>query len=440
MFKICNVNDILDFSKIEAGKLKIIPATYGLSSMVNDLINMISRRAKDKNLALKVKVDPSMPNLLCGDDLRIKQCILNILTNAVKYTHEGSVTLTVSWEKSGDDSILMTVHVIDTGIGIKEEDIPKLDSAFQRIEEERNRTIEGTGLGINIVKNLLSLMDSRLELHSQYGKGSDFYFTIRQEVVNWEPVGDFNAMYEKSILDMADYKESFHAPQAKILVVDDTELNLTVVKGLLKQNQIQIDTANSGQATLELVTKNKYDVIFLDHRMPGMDGIETLHAMTELATNLNKEVPCIALTANAISGAREMYLEAGFTDYLTKPVESRRLEVLLIKYLPKEKVKRSIGSDSVSYDEAARFEKLRGISVSDGLKYTGSADILEEALKEFYDDIDSKAAAIEKYAAEKDYKNYTVLVHALKSSARLIGAKELSEKALYLEKGGDSKK
>ena len=441
------VNDILDFSKIEAGKMEIVPANYHLSSMVNDLVNMIAKRAKDKNLALNIDIDKNIPNLLFGDDVRIKQCILNILTNAVKYTKEGSVTMRLSFKKTSENHIDLTVHVIDTGIGIKTEDLPKLFTAFQRIEENKNRTIEGTGLGMNIVKNLLSLMGTKLEVTSEYGKGSDFSFTVRQRVVEWEPVGDFNDSYEKSLAELAEYKESLHAPEAKILVVDDTELNLTVVKGLLKQTGIQIETAMSGQATIELVTKHKYDMIFLDHRMPGMDGIETFNTMKELATNQNKDVPCIALTANAVSGAKEMYLEAGFTDYLAKPIESKKLEAMLIKYLPAQLVERctedvqEIPAQSELSPEChavkERFAGVTGIDMKDALKYTGDADILEQTLYEFYGAIDAKADEIERYVAEKDWRNYTVLVHALKSSARLIGAKELSEKARYLEQCGD---
>ena len=441
------VNDILDFSKIEAGKMEIVPANYHLSSLVNDLVNMISKRAQDKNLALHIDIDKTIPHLLFGDDVRIKQCILNILTNAVKYTKTGSVTLSIKGENRSDQHIYLNVHVIDTGIGIKEEDLPKLFTAFQRIEENKNRTIEGTGLGMNIVKNLLNLMDSKLEVQSVYGKGSDFSFSVRQRVVDWEPIGDFNDIYKKSLQDIVKYKEGFHAPNAKILVVDDTELNLTVVKGLLKQTQIQIETAKSGQETLELVVKQKYDMIFLDHRMPGMDGIETFRAMNALATNLNHGVPCIALTANAISGAKEMYLEAGFTDYLSKPIESKKLEDMLVKYLPSTLIepcdeKELPKSEELSPECQAvktRFAAITGISLADAIKYTGNADILEQTLKEFYCSIDEKAAAIEQFAAAQDFVNYTVLVHALKSSARLIGALELSADALYLEKCGDSK-
>ena len=437
------VNDILDFSKIEAGKMEIVSANYHVSSMVNDLVNMISKRARDKNLALNVDVDKSIPNLLFGDDVRIKQCILNILTNAVKYTKEGSVTLKVSAKKDGSQHILLDVSVTDTGIGIKEEDLPKLFTAFQRIEENKNRTIEGTGLGMNIVQNLLKLMDSKLEVQSVYGKGSTFSFSVRQRVADWTPVGDFNGIYERALEESAKYQEGFHAPNAKILVVDDTELNLTVVKGLLKQTKIQIDTANSGQETLELVAKKKYDIIFLDHRMPGMDGIETFHAMNELGANLNQGVPCIALTANATSSAKEMYLEAGFTDYLSKPIESKKLEAMILKYLDENLVEytKEIGTDKdefiVCEKTKARFHGVSGISLSDALKFTGGADVLEQTLKEFYNAIDQKATDIERFAAEKDWRNYTVLVHALKSSARLIGAGKLSADAAFLEKCGD---
>ena len=442
------VNDILDFSKIEAGKMELVPVNYHLSSVVNDLVNMVSKRAHDKNLSLNIDVDKTIPHLLFGDDVRIKQCILNLLTNAVKYTKKGSVTLAIKGEKLSEQHINLTIHVIDTGNGIKEEDLPKLFTAFQRIEENKNRTIEGTGLGLNIVKNLLGLMESKLEVKSEYGKGSDFYFTVRQRVADWQPMGDFNDIYERSLIELAKYKEGFHAPKAKILVVDDTALNLTVVKGLLKQTKIQIETATSGQETLNLITKNRYDIIFLDHRMPGMDGIETFKAMQTLNTNINIGVPCIALTANAIAGAKEMYLEVGFSDYLSKPIESKKLEAMIVKYLPEsliepccEETAQAAKDENNSPDSEEiknRFANITGISLSNALKFAGNADILEQAIKEFYCTIDKKADDIERFAREKDFKNYTILVHALKSSARLIGACQLSADAAYLEKCGDS--
>ena len=439
------INDILDFSKIEAGKMEIIPVQYELSSTINDLVNMIRKKAEDKHLALSVNIDRTIPHLLFGDEVRIKQCVLNILTNAVKYTHKGSVTLNVAATKKSDDTIDLSVQVIDTGIGIKQEDVQKLFTAFERIEEERNRTIEGTGLGMNIVQQLLSMMGSSLAVRSEYGKGSDFSFVVEQKVMSWEPIGDVTQMYRMSLAAEAAYRESFTAPDAHILVADDTPLNLKVVQGLLKQTRIQIDTAESGRALLSLAQNTRYDVIFIDHRMPDMDGVETLHALHRLAGSKNDGVPCVALTANAVSGAREYYLGEGFTDYLSKPIDAAKLEKLLQKYLPAEKVHvtqgdraEPAGADSrVDMPAADGFPAMEGIDLAEALKNCGDADILREAFKDFSANIAEKSAQIAGFAAAQDWKNYTVLVHALKSSARLIGALGLSADAKYLEACGD---
>ncbi len=437
------VNDVLDFSKIEAGKMEILPVEYDLSSAINDLVNMISKRAKDKNLDFRVEVNPKTPHILRGDDVRIKQCVLNILTNAVKYTKEGSVTLFVDFQKKDAGEIDLSFRVVDTGIGIKTEDLPKLYSAFERIEEEKNRTIEGTGLGMNIVKRLLSMMGSELHVQSEYGKGSDFSFSVKQHVENWEPIGDFSKTYKKSIDANETYTERFHASASRILVVDDTKLNLTVVCGLLKRTEIQIDTAESGLAAISLVREKKYDAIFIDHRMPNMDGIETLKAMNQIEDWINAGVPCIALTANAISGARERYLDEGFTDYLSKPVDGFKLESMLLKYLPSEKItltqKSENANESTDFEksEIEEFEKIQGIDAKTALKNCWSADVLRDALKDFVCAIDEKSKKIEEFAESGDWKNYTILVHALKSSARLIGATELSDFARELEKKGD---
>ena len=446
------VNDILDFSKIEAGKLEIIPTNYDLSASLHDLVKRVSKRASDKNLILTVNVDQEIPHLLYGDDVRIKQCCLNLLTNAIKYTNEGSVTLSLSSKKIDYSHIMLTIHVVDTGIGIKDKDIPKLFTAFQRIEEERNRTIEGTGLGLNIVQSLLSLMDSRLEVVSMYGEGSDFYFSVLQGVIDWEPIGDFKETYKKAIENKSSYHELFTAPKARLLVVDDTELNLTVVRGLLKQTKIQVDTVISGYDALDALKEQHYDIIFLDHRMPGMDGIQTFENMLRLEENKSKGSPVIALTANAISGAKEMYLSKGFTDYMTKPIEGKNLEEMILKYLPEELIETveiTVGDEIMTLDENGeieankaqeereKFNKISGISLDDALKYTGGAEILEQTLKEFYKAIDKNAEKIEQFVAEEDWRNYTILVHALKSSARLIGAAKLSDDAKYLEKCGD---
>lgn len=448
------VNDILDFSKIEAGKMEIIPVEYDLSSTINDLVNMISKRAEDKGLELNVETDENLPHLLYGDEIRIKQCAINILTNAVKYTEKGSVNLSFSFEKLSNSEINLTIHVKDTGIGIKKEDLSKLFVAFQRIEEKRNRTIEGTGLGMNITQQLLNLMGTSLQVESEYGKGSDFYFTVKQQVVNWESIGNFADSYKKYQENTLKKKSDglFTAPNANVLVVDDTPLNLTVIRGLLKRTKINVETAESGAKTLSLVTQKKYDVIFIDHRMPVMDGIETLQAMKTLNGNLNQKTPCIALTANAVSGAREMYLQAGFTDYLTKPVDSVKLEKMLIEYLPKEKVilneinqKNHLESENentnlqknAQSDFLEKLSSVEGVDVKSALTNCGDEEVLSDAIKDFYNAIDEKSNLIEKYKNEGDIKNYTILVHALKSSARLVGISKLSELAKNLEKAGD---
>jgi len=444
------VNDILDFSKIEAGKMDILNVEYHLSSMVNDLLNMISVKADDKGLEVIVNVDEKTPDKLFGDEVRIKQCVTNILTNAVKYTEKGTVTLNVGFRKAEeDDNIYLKFQVVDTGIGIKEEDLSKLFSPFERIEEIRNRTIEGTGLGMSIVKKLLALMDTKLVVKSEYGKGSDFSFEVRQKVVSAEEIGDFKEKYKLYLKSLKKYHESFTAPDAEILVVDDTAINLTVVKGLLKSTQLKVDTAESGKETLSKVTKKKYDCIFIDHRMPEMDGLETLAAMKKLEGNLNTDTPCIALTANAGSGARDEYIAAGFDDYLSKPVDGKVLERMLMEYLPDGKVLAASESDATmeednepepSKDEQGEgdfLERLQGVDLNEALTNCGSREILMDVVKEFLISIDKKSSDIESFANDKDFRNYTVAVHALKSSARLVGATKLSKDAAYLEKCGN---
>ena len=455
------INDILDFSKIEAGKMEIIPVEYELSSMINDLVNMASVRAKDKNLEFKIHVNKNIPHILFGDEIRIKQCILNMVTNGIKYTERGSVTLSIDYEKiekedddSFDevltdtdlDSIMLKVKVTDTGIGIKDEDMDRLSTAFERIDEKRNRTIEGTGLGINIVNSLLDKMGSRLIVKSEYGEGSEFSFDLVQKVVNYEPIGDFSAAYQESLKNTVEYQESFHAPEAKILVVDDTQTNLTVIVGLLKLTQIEVDTATSGMDALEMVKNNKYDIIFLDHRMPEMDGIQTFHAMQEMEGNINLDTPIIALTANAISGSREMYANEGFDNYMSKPVDPGKLEEMILLYLPEDKVSKPGDADFVStVQEDTELEKkamqsllkVTGVDIEYAIARCGSPMAAVDVMKDFMLSIEERSGLIEKYCREKDIPNYTIYVHGLKSSAKAIGAMDLSEKAEYLEKCGN---
>jgi len=328
------INDILDFSKVEEGKMEILPTQYELRSVVNDLVNMVRERADRKGLRFEVVLDETTPHLLCGDAIRIRQCVLNLLTNAVKYTEIGSVTLGVEYQKLSGQSILLRFRVSDTGIGMKQEDMDRLFSPFTRIEEERNRSIEGTGLGMSITRELLDLMGSKLEVKSVYGEGSEFAFAIEQPVVDWNAIGPFAA--HSSEVRRSAYRELFHAPSARVLAIDDTPVNLTVIRGLLKKTQITVDTAESGAEALRMAVDQAYDVVFIDHMMPEMDGIETLRRLQKLPRQ--RHAVFIALTANAVAGARESYIEAGFSDYLSKPVDGARLEDMLVKYLPIEKL------------------------------------------------------------------------------------------------------
>ncbi len=442
------INDVLDLSKIEAGKMDIIPVEYELSSVLNDLVNMITQRADAKGLRFFVKTSPNLPRVLFGDEVRIKQVVTNILTNAVKYTEKGSVTFTVDFAPKDEHTILLRVSVADTGIGIKQEDQAKLFSAFERIEEERNRSIEGTGLGMNITLQLLRMMDSSLTVESVYGEGSTFSFEVEQGVVDENPMGDFAEEYRNARRQT--YQEQFTAPEARILVVDDNSMNLAVIRGLLKQTEVRIDTAEGGEECLHMVKEKKYDIIFLDHRMPVMDGVETLREMKKMADCVNANTPVISLTANAISGARELYIKEGFHDYLTKPIDSSRLERMVIEYLPKEKVMLKSrdasgapagdsASDGISLAEIpAWLREVKELDVSSGLKNCGSVELYLDSLQIFAEAIVPGAAEIEGYFQAEDWENYTTKVHALKSSAKIIGAGKLSDRAKRLEDAGNS--
>ncbi len=310
------INDILDFSKIESGKMELIPVEYEMSLVIYDLVSMMKPRAEKKGLSFIVRADENIPRVLYGDNIRIKQCILNILTNAVKYTETGSVVMKVDQEYIDESHIYLKVSVKDTGIGIKPEDLERLFSPFERVDETRNRNIEGTGLGMSIVKRMLAMMDSKLEVQSEYGKGSEFSFSIRQEVRSKAPMGDYEKNFIHNMQEQLSYHEQFTAPEAHILIVDDIEMNLTVAAGLLKNTEIGIDTALSAKNALELTEKKEYDVLFIDDRMPGMGGVEMLRELRSQTGNPNTAKPCIVLTANAISGAKEKYIKDGFEDYL----------------------------------------------------------------------------------------------------------------------------
>ncbi len=356
------INDILDFSKVEEGRMEIIPVQYELATLINDLVNMISDRAVKKSLKFNVEVNENIPHLLFGDEMRIRQCALNVLTNAVKYTEKGSVSLKIDYKEKDWENIILQFTVSDTGIGMKAEDIEKLFQPYQRIEEERNRAIEGTGLGMSITRQLLDLMGTELEVQSEYGKGSVFSFAIEQKIIDPDKIGDYARRFSEIKEKDHVYRELFHAPDARILVVDDTEMNLTVMQSLLKQTQIRIDTASTGKDAITLATVNKYDVLFIDHMMPDMDGIETLKHIRE--SGKNQSTAAVALTANAVSGARDSYINAGFSDYLSKPVDSSLLEQMLYTYIPKDKLQK-VTEDSSKVRENRFLERSRIFVIDD---------------------------------------------------------------------------
>ena len=332
------INDILDLSKIESGKMELMESDYNMGNLLLDIENMISMRAEEKNLNFKIMTEPDMPKMLHGDEKRIKQCITNLLTNSVKYTHEGSVTLQVDFVNNSDESINLWVSVSDTGIGIKEDDLYMLFDPFIRLDMRRNKTIEGTGLGLSITKRLLEMMGGNLTVESIYGKGSTFSFVVPQKVVGTETLGDYKQTANDIELPDAIVRKAYVAPKAQILAVDDTRVNITVVKGLLKRLKVQFDSAYSGQECLNKVKEKHYDIILLDHMMPEMDGIETLHNMQQMEEYLQNKPVVIALTANAIVGAKEEYLKEGFADYLSKPIDSVQLEQMIHQYLPEEMI------------------------------------------------------------------------------------------------------
>ena len=330
------VNDILDFSKLDAGRMDIVPVEYRVSEMMSEVVNMILLQAKAKGLSFDGMIDPNTPSVLIGDEIRVRQIIINLLNNAVKYTESGYVSIYLGAERLGDDRVRLVITVTDTGIGIKKEVLPTLFEAFVRTDQEKNRKIEGTGLGLSIVKQLVDLMGGFISVDSVYGLGTTFKVIIPQEVSDAQRIGNI------SILDQAakrnTYKSLFTAPDANLLIVDDSKTNLLVEKKLLRETKINIDAVTSGKDALEFTLKKRYDVIFMDHLMPEMDGLECLERIRSQEEGMCRDVPVIVLTANAGGENNELYNRAGFDGQLSKPVSGRSLEETLMKFIPEEKL------------------------------------------------------------------------------------------------------
>lgn len=439
------INDILDSSKIESGKMELLPVEYSMGSLLNDLYNMIRIRAKDKNLELVFDVDDSMPRGYFGDDKRIRQILINLLTNAVKYTEKGTVTLRVTAQGGGELALLRFV-VKDSGIGIHPEDLEKLNEEFRRVDVARNRNVEGTGLGLTIARQFLALMGSKLVIASEYEKGSEFSFELWQPVVDETPLGDFQGRLEKSARTQK--KIEFLAPEAKLLVVDDNKMNLKVFCGLLKHTKMQIFEAESGRVCLDLLEKQKVDLIFLDHMMPEMDGIETLHIMRE--RRLCDNIPVIMFTANAIIGDKEKYLQEGFRDFLSKPVLPEKMEEMFYKYLPHDLFikEEAINKEAVEQKETVlpvedKDEKLSipekikklvpELNISAGLATScGDEEFYLEILGDFVCLPIKKE--LQQYWEQQDYHNYCIRIHGFKNNAYSVGLREQGDMAYEMER------
>lgn len=431
------INGLLDMSKIESGKLEIICSEYDTSSFINDIISMVQTRAASKDLKFELNIDPDIPSRLYGDDLRLKQIILNLLTNAIKYTHQGSVTFELDGVVQ-NDILNLRVSVKDTGIGIKKEDIEKLFEKFHRIEENRNRNIEGAGLGMNITSSLLHMMDSELKVESTYGKGSHFWFLIDQKIVNSEPIGDINTRL-KEHAETFSYSSAFTAPQANVLVVDDNELNRVVVRTLLKETQINISEAASGNECINLTRNNKYDLILMDHMMPGMDGVDTLHFIKNDNDNLCREIPIVILTANAISGAKERYLSDGFDAFLSKPIDSKKLEALLQSLLPQELIQ-SVSDGPASADniisepDIALLPEIENFDWQHANRFLPNTNAILDMLKQFKNNLPKIQYDLSTLSeVPATLNDYRIQVHALKGVTATLGELTISSLAKLCE-------
>ena len=536
------INDILDFSKIESGKMDISEVEYKPMSVINDMVNIIGTRIGNKNVEFLMDVNPELPQELLGDNIRIKQIMVNLANNAVKFTQQGMVHLTVDFVWTGRDTIELKVAVADTGSGIKEEDMSKLFRSFQQLDSKRNRNIEGTGLGLAICKQLLTLMNGDIKVQSKYGEGSTFSFSLPQKVIQGNPsisklsepistaglmknpfaegqlrkdllrmgagytslkseqyleevkkrgirflfveqalftdkIRDFvqkneditcvvlihfqstqkydipnvrvvkKPIYALSLAgilkgkdleaefsEMSEEDFDFIAPEADILIVDDNAVNLTVARGLLEPLKMRIDAAVSGKEAIEKIERKHYDVIFMDHMMPEMDGVETTHVIRRMLGK-NGEVPIIALTANAVDGTREMFIQEGMNDFVAKPIELKVITSKLKKWLPPEKIRKG----SIVKTEEKASIKIQGLDTEAALKLLGSEKLFWDVLREYYRVIEKKSSLIAEYEREGQWKEYTIEVHALKSASRQIGAQGLAALAERLEAAGNAR-
>ena len=429
------INDLLDISKIESGKMHLVEQEYDVQELLRSIVSMIRVKSTEKELTFDVVVDEIMPSRLYGDDGKIKQILLNLLTNAVKYTDKGGFILMVNLKERDGDNAVIEFAVKDTGIGVKEEDIDKLFAAYERLDEKKNSAIQGTGLGLDISRRFAELMGGSLTCTSVYGEGSEFTLEIKQQITDDKPVGLFVEHDDKTAT--GPYVPKFIAPDADVLVVDDNPMNLSVIKGLLKATKIFVTTAGSGEECLEKMRTTRFNVVLLDHMMPGMDGVETVSKIRET----DKDIPVYALTAN-ISAGEDFYKSKGFTGYLSKPVDTQALETTIMKHLPEEIMLKPDPEEAPPEpdkipDELMWLYETEGITVEEGIKNSGGISSYIFSLKLFLDTIDGNQRVINDAYEARDIRLYTIKVHALKSSARIIGAMPLFELCQSLEDAGN---
>ncbi|MGN0316968.1 MAG: response regulator [Lachnospira sp.] len=436
------VNDILDFTKIQSGHMELVLEDYSTMELLKQSFNLVAVRAQEKNIELRVKNIASIPSRLYGDEMRVRQIITNLLTNAVKYTDEGYVDLAFFYEKLDEGLISLNIRVTDTGMGIPKENMEKMYDSFQRLDVTKNKTVEGTGLGLAITRSLVRQMRGTIAVESELGKGSTFTVRIPQKVIDPAPMGEYrpedNPVIEK-------YKASFKASKARILVVDDIEMNIQVFIGLLTKTKIQIDSALSGAKALEMLENNKYDIIFMDHMMPGMDGVQTLHEIRKT----DKETPVIVLTANAIQGAKEEYLAEGFNDYLTKPVMYKDLEKLISDYLPYNLLEQTTDNNEAYDDDDGKADSddaivldelpdVEGVDWKYALNFFDTKTLLMQTLKNVYATLNSDADRIDMLADDIETEGmldaYRIATHSLKGSTAMVGISMVSSFAKRLEK------
>ena len=429
------INDILDFSKIESGRLEFAASPYETASLLNDVLTIIRVRIAEKPLELIVDADPAMPCSMIGDAVRVKQVLINLLNNAVKYTAKGFIRVSFLGEPLANDSIRLTLAVEDSGIGIKQEDMPQLFSDFTRIDEKRNSAIEGAGLGLPIARSLCLTMGGDITAASEYGKGSIFTATLIQAVDDWSPMGDMAKPMQCAALQ----KASFTAPEAEVLLVDDFSSNLLVAEGLLAPYKMRVRTCLNGREAVELVQARSFDLVLMDHMMPEMDGMEATAAIRALGGHFTS-LPIIALTANVVSGMKEQFLANGFNDFLSKPIDTSDLDALLQTWIPAAK-QQSVTADSetVSADAAATetSPEIAGVDIVAGIsRVGGSPGRYRELLRTFLRDAEAGFALLEATSDKADLNSFTTFMHALKSGLTNIGANALSESAAALENAG----